>query len=1132
MSSWVNEEYIKRLECAAEAAVGGHPNVDSQTRQEAEDVLLSFRRSNPSFDDCRILIENSSNGNVKFQAITGLREAVIRLWNYTEEQIRNALQDFTMSYAVDHLELPPYLTDAITRTLAVMIKLDAVNQKDAKRRDSLYQFLKNLVLQGNSRQQLIACSVISNLMTEFSINSESSNMGITMENHWTCKKNFEKYDLKIIFDLTLQVMKLILSMQDAERTIETINLLLKFLKIFEHLFMWTFAAVSAFSRRTIYVMSDRDKIGFEPPKDWESVVINHDNLCLIFSLNERCRKTEELSVLSMSCLAQLSSLGGQIIATDENKCAFLSIFVTQFLRHYKHENIFRYEALNVANICCNLTDNFKIEIWEKTAEMKNLFHQFITGFTMVTCVALAGAIEEERLDDEDQIYPEAFEIMLNGWTTLVMSKLAGSKVLLPSANTIFEHYVKSHILQPEGWRPLIRDDDIDELVEDDKERYSSQLMSIAALARLQLNTSLEAIIPLMENRILALERALLQDCSSPVEMLMENLFEDIHWLILIATFIMCDDCDGETVTIPLQIMKLSISQKSSIDEKLTLRMLGSPHSYDQLVTTPGTPVVDLSIRVVAVMLRLCHISLEAANGNMLHRLSPEILSDLIYFLAHWAKTYIFFDESYYDEISPIFSAAYGRDSSGARWCVDYVISFVCSVLQLWSAEASLLTSAADLLMVLVKKDTRCSYVAKSEKFWTLGHGICAGHNIFHNHPPQIKQIIVTAVVIVGTSNMNMYRDKYWEKTMDLIKKRYQTAKVEIFNKKSKDSFLTSEFLLILDLFCGAAEGSRPENCSVIFNFLSEVLSDGGKIIEACHGLNENIVISILSLFSLVAHGQISFLEESKCRYLYEWTLSALKSYTVVSKNLSYRKPGEEIYQDLTVIFELLTNFLDRDFIDFSDEKTLTVKDNVEKIEVCDVVLYGLTCVFPNVDKNFLSYPSMCLQYYKLVTFLCEIYPGKVELLPQNVFIGFMKLLQEGLMSHGNDVCKLCLEGVQSLHEQASKTPNPDGILQPSLGPFARLVFDVILVHAGDMELLTTASETFYAILRQNPGNVAQLFEVLVQNQVDTTQKQRLMTQFNKLPANQMEPNTRDSKRTFIKIMEEVVFDIRGILWVR
>lgn len=457
------------------------------------------------------------------------------------------------------------------------------------------------------------------------------------------------------------------------------------------------------------------------------------------------------------------------------------------------------------------------------------------------------------------------------------------------------------------------------------------------------------------------------------------------------------------------------------------------------------------------------------------------------------------------------------------------------MLESWSAEASLLSSATDLLMVLVREDNRCSYVAKSESFWRLGHGICAGHKIFQNHPPQIKQLIVTSVVFVGTSNMNMYQDRYWEKTMDLIKKRYQTAKIGIINKKSRDSASMSEFLLILDLYCGIAEGSRPQNCSVIFNFLSEMLSDGGKIIEACHGENENIVITILLLFSYVVHGQICYLEESKCRYLYEWTLSALKSYTAISKSLSFRNPGEEIYQDLTIIFELLTHLLDRDFIDFSDlEETtsLTVKEDVNKIEVCDVVLYGLTCIFPSIDKNFLSYPSMCLQYYKLVTFFCEIYPAKVELLPHNVFIGFMQLLQEGLMVHGNDVCKLCLEAIQSLHEHSAVTPNPNGLLHSSLGPFVKLVFDVIMVHAGDMELLSTASETFYSIFRQNPGNVAQLFDVLVQSQADPTQRQRLMTQFNKLPMSQNEPSTRATKKSFIKIMEEVIFDIRGVLWVR
>lgn len=41
---------------------------------------------------------------------------------------------------------------------------------------------------------------------------------------------------------------------------------------------------------------------------------------------------------------------------------------------------------------------------------------------------------------------------------------------------------------------------------------------------------------------------------------LDNLFEDIHWIILIAGHVLCMDCDGETPLIPSEIMQYSIEQ--------------------------------------------------------------------------------------------------------------------------------------------------------------------------------------------------------------------------------------------------------------------------------------------------------------------------------------------------------------------------------------------------------------------------------------------------------------------------------------------------------------------------------------------------------------------------------------------
>lgn len=44
---------------------------------------------------------------------------------------------------------------------------------------------------------------------------------------------------------------------------------------------------------------------------------------------------------------------------------------------------------------------------------------------------------------------------------------------------------------------------------------------------------------------------------------LETLFEDIHWIILIAGHVLCMDSDGETPMIPSEIMQYSIDQSNT-----------------------------------------------------------------------------------------------------------------------------------------------------------------------------------------------------------------------------------------------------------------------------------------------------------------------------------------------------------------------------------------------------------------------------------------------------------------------------------------------------------------------------------------------------------------------------------------
>ncbi|TNN44340.1 Exportin-4 [Liparis tanakae] len=164
---------------------------------------------------------------------------------------------------------------------------------------------------------------------------------------------------------------------------------------------------------------------------------------------------------------------------------------------------------------------------------------------------------------------------------------------------------------------------------------------------------------------------------------------------------------------------------------------------------------------------------------------------------------------------------------------------------------------------------------------------------------------------------------------------------------------------------------------------------------------------IIEVFVEVAHKQICYLGESKSMRLYEACLTLLQVY---SKNNQSRKRSdaaaeEDQYQDLLLIMELLTNLLSKEFIDFSDtDEVFRSQDQGpaapgRTVSAADVVLYGVNIVLPLMSQDLLKFPSLCNQYYKLITFICEIFPEKIPQLPEDLFKSLMFSLELGMTSY-------------------------------------------------------------------------------------------------------------------------------------
>ena len=77
----------------------------------------------------------------------------------------------------------------------------------------------------------------------------------------------------------------------------------------------------------------------------------------------------------------------------------------------------------------------------------------------------------------------------------------------------------------------------------------------------------------------------------------------------------------------------------------------------------------------------------------------------------------------------------------------------------------------------------------------------------------------------------------------------------------------------------------------------------------------------------------------------------------------------------------------------------------QAVDVAQVVLLGLHILIPLISEEMLKFPKLCRQYFRLLSFLLEVYPEKVAGLPADAFSQLMRTLEYGLTQPDSQVVR-------------------------------------------------------------------------------------------------------------------------------
>ncbi|XP_050392474.1 exportin-4 [Patella vulgata] len=229
--------------------------------------------------------------------------------------------------------------------------------------------------------------------------------------------------------------------------------------------------------------------------------------------------------------------------------------------------------------------------------------------------------------------------------------------------------------------------------------------------------------------------------------------------------------------------------------------------------------------------------------------------------------------------------------------------------------------------------------------------------------------------------------------------------------------------------------------------------------------------------------------------------------------------------------ELLTNLLSKDFIDFGPPEETPHTNG--QVEGADVVMYGLNMLVPLMSAELLKFPSLCSQYFKLLTFLTDIHPEKFTSLPENLFKALVTSVEHGLTAFGPDITKMCLEIITSLATYVFESNLTGSVLHTTMSHFLKLVFHMLLLESFDMDLIETASTALFCLICCHQDHYRELVNQLLQSQIEEQYKQRLLVAFNNLtpPTLTMTIN-RQSKIAFMQNFDQFLVNVRGFLCIK
>lgn len=142
-----------------------------------------------------------------------------------------------------------------------------------------------------------------------------------------------------------------------------------------------------------------------------------------------------------------------------------------------------------------------------------------------------------------------------------------------------------------------------------------------------------------------------------------------------------------------------------MDLNVTLELLASPQK-DISDINGAEQSADHVIRLISAVFRLSEIAKTAINYNAAQHLSPELCSSIIWFLQRWSLVYLMPKETSYAELSTTILQAFGEDTPGCVWTVNFLIEKLECNINAFKGEPNIIKETMKMVNALVDSNEK------------------------------------------------------------------------------------------------------------------------------------------------------------------------------------------------------------------------------------------------------------------------------------------------------------------------------------------------------------------------------------------------------------------------------------------